>query len=81
MKEKVGQHAVAAINTAVLLQQDPGFDSEPQLYLESCSVSGGTAVQPSALSPHREKVLGLIPGQDVSVWRLYLLPVSVWVLS
>lgn len=33
MNEKVGQHAVAAIIIAVLLREDPGFDSGPQLYL------------------------------------------------
>ena len=34
-----------------------------------------------ALSPHSKKVLGSILGQDVSVWNLHVLPVSVWVLS
>ena len=31
--------------------------------------------------PRSKKVLGSIPGQDVSVQRLRVLPVSVWVLS
>ena len=36
-------------------------------------------VQWLALSPHSKKVLG--PSQDVSVWSLHVLPVSVWVYS
>ena len=38
-------------------------------------------VQWLVLLPHNKKVVGSIPGQDVSVGSLYLLPVSVWVLS
>lgn len=30
----------------------------------------------AALSPHSKKVLGLIPGRSLSVWRLHVLPVS-----
>ena len=43
-------------------------------------LSGGVA-QWLVLSPHSKMDLGLIPGQDVSVWILHVLPVSVWVLS
>ena len=38
-------------------------------------------VQWLALSPHSEKALGSIGSQGTSVWGLYVLLVSVWVLS
>ena len=40
----------------------------------------GVVVWLLALSPHSNKVLGSIPGQDVSVWSLNVPSVSVWVL-
>ena len=39
---------------------------------------GRAVVQWLALSPHSKKVLGLNLSQDVSVWSLHVLHVSVW---
>ena len=44
-------------------------------------VSDGTVMQCLALSPHSKNTLGLNPGKDISLWSLYVLPVSLSVLS
>lgn len=35
----------------------------------------------AALSPHSKKVLGSVPGQDLSMWNLHVLPMCMWVFS